>query len=42
MKEVARATRKDKADEIDTVAWREKTPEKKLSTLQVFRKRKSN
>ena len=37
MKKVARVIRKDKADQIDTVFWLERTPEEKLSALQLLR-----
>ena len=37
MKKVARVVRKDDADGFDAVAWLTRTPEEKLSALQLLR-----
>jgi hypothetical protein len=37
MKKIAQVVRKDEADELDAVRWLGKSPEEKLSTLQLLR-----
>jgi hypothetical protein len=37
VKRNAQVVRKDEADELDKVTWLTKTPEEKLSTLQLLR-----
>ncbi len=37
MKKAVRVVRKDEGDELDTLFWLERSPEEKLSAVQLFR-----